>query len=170
MEKSKIIEEEVLENRKVFVQTFAEKFDNDTLITKEILLPMLSDDELLARYKRIKPIVKVEELYYYLKRFNIDRLRNQSYIWNVYAGSKDLREMIDMKDATILGEFSTYHTYGCPGFFKPSIAEVLQQFPDEFLNEANAFYMLDDINVLADQVAVDAGCHKSKVRALYIKR
>ena len=38
-----------------------------------------------------------------------------------------------------IAEVQTYHTYGYPGFIKPSIAEVLIQLPESLQKEANAF-------------------------------
>ena len=79
-----------------------------------------------------------------------------------------------MNDARTIAEFPCYHTYGYPGLFKPSIAEVLQQFPDDVLEKANAFYMISypenasDLNLQSE--IVNAGCHQSTVKALLLKK
>jgi len=163
----KILDQKVLYNRKVILQ----RVDDNGFEYSKIILPHLTDDELLARYKRIKPIVFYQELYYYLKRYNADMMRNQSYIWNIKS---DIREQVDMTDAKTLAEFPCYHTYGYYGFFKPSIAEVLQQFPDEILEEANAFYMSsapeNECDLASQTEIVEAGCHRSTVRALVLKK
>lgn len=162
--------QKVLDNRKVIFQTVQEIGDNGYEYTyNKIILPYLTDDELLARYRRIKPIVSIDEVYYYLKRYNVSMMRNQSYLCNV---DKNIRTQVDMMGAEVIAEFSCYHTSGC--FFKPSIAEVLQQFPDEVLNEANAFYMTSspetafDLNMQSE--IINAGCHQSTVRALVLKK
>ena len=98
-------------------------------------------------------------------------MRNQSYIWNL---EKDIRGIVDMTGAETITEFSCYHTYGYPGLFKPSIAEVLQQFPDDALEEANAFYISSypqtahDLNLQFE--ILNAGCHQSTVKALKLRK
>lgn len=167
MTKIEILDQKVLDNRKVILQRINESGYEHS----KIILPHLTDDELLARYRRIKPIVFYQELYYYLKRYNAKMMRNQSYIWNI---ERDIRTQADMSDAITLAEFPCYHTYGWYGIFKPSIAEVLQQFPDEVLEEANAFYMTSTPNNEYDlglqQEIVNAGCHSSTVKALKLKK
>ncbi len=172
MAETKILDQKVLDNRKVIFQTVQEIGDNGYEYThNKIILPYLTDDELLARYRRIKPIVSIDELYYYLKRYNVSMMRNQSYLWNA---DKDIRSQVDMTGAETIAEFPCYHTYGYVGLFKPSIAEVLQQFPDDVLNEANAFYMTSspettfDLNMQLE--IVNAGCHQSTVKALVLKK
>lgn len=159
----------VLDNSKVSMQTiYDEKID---FTSHKIILPEISDDELLARYEQISPVIMSEQLYWYLKRYELSQLRNQSYLWNRH---EDKTEQFDMDSAETIAEFSCYHTYGYYGLFKPSIAEVLQQFPDFALQYANAFYMyespedMDDLRRQRD--IVNAGCQKSKVRAMILKK
>ena len=167
MAEIKILDQKVLDNRKVILQ----RVDDNGFEHSKIILPHLTDDELLARYKRIKPIVSYQELYYYLKRYNAEILRNHSYISNI---EKDIREQVDMTDVKTLAEFPCYHTYGWYGLFKPTIAEVLQQFPDDVLEEANAFYMTsapeNEYDLVLQKEIVNAGCHRSTVKALVLKK
>ena len=172
MSEIKILDQKFLENKKVILQTVKEIFDNGREFTyKSIVLPHITDYELLERYMKIKPIVSYQEAYYYLKKFNVDKIRNQSYIWNL---EKDIRGIVDMTGAKTVAEFTCYHTYGYPGLFKPSIAEVLQQFPDNALEEANAFYIssypkdANDLNLQSE--ILYAGCHQSTVKALRLKK
>lgn len=167
MSKIEILDQKVLDNRKVILQTLNE----DGWEHNKIILPHLTDDELLARYKRIKPIVSYQELYYYLKRYDVNMMRNQSYIWNL---ERNIRNQVDMTDAKTIAEFPCYHTYAYYGFFKPSIAEVLEQFPDDYLEEANAFYMTSspesEFDLGLQSEIVNAGCHRSTVKALVLKK
>lgn len=167
MNKIEMLEQKVLDNSKVILQ----RVNENGLEYSKIILPHLPDEELLRRYSRIKPIVYYQKLYYYLKRYNVDKMRNCSYIWDL---ERDIRDEVDMTDAKTILEFPCYHTYGYYGFFKPSIAEVLQQFPDDVLEEANAFYMSrmpEDSNDLELQSEiVNAGCHRSIVKALVLKK
>ena len=161
-----IIKEEELDNKKVILRTV--KISD--IECGEIILPHLTDLELFERYKRIKPIVVFNSLCYYLRDYSLKELRGQSYLWNAH---NDIRNKVDLSNTEILMDFSCYHTYGYYGLFKPSIAEVLEQFPDEVLEEANAFYVLsypkdiEDLNL--EKRIVEAGCHHSRVRALVIK-
>lgn len=161
-----IKEEEELDNKKVILRTVK---IND-IEYGNIISPHLTDLELFERYKRIKPIVVFNSLCYYLRDYSLKELRGQSYLWNAH---NDIRSKVDLSNTEILMDFSCYHTYGYYGLFKPSIAEVLEQFPDEVLEEANAFYVLsypkdiEDLNL--EKRIVEAGCHHSRVRALVIK-
>lgn len=167
MSKIKVIEQKVLDNEKVIL----EKRNKSAFGCSRIILPYISDAELLKRYRRIKPIVYYNELYYYLKKYNTKMMRRQPYISNL---KKDIRTQVDMMDAKILGEFSCYHIYAYYDSFVPTIAEVLQQFPDDILEEANAFCMIEYPKNSADlslqSEIVNAGCHRSKVRALLLKK
>lgn len=172
MAEVKILDQKTLDNEKVVFQTIQKVADNGhKFISNKIILPHLTDDELLDRYRKIKPIVSIDELYYYLKRYNVSMMRNEAYLWDIY---KDIRRQVDMTGAETIAEFSCYHTYGYVGFFKPTIAEVLQQFPDDVLNEANAFYMTNSPETVFDlnmqSKIVSAGCHQSKVKALVLKK
>lgn len=170
MNELKVVDEKALDNGKVIMQTIEGQYFQGEK-THRIILPEISDDELLARYRRIKPIVNEEELYYYLKIFNLDQIRDMSYLWSAH---EDKRELVDMASFKTIAEFSCYHSYGYYGLFKPSIAEVLQQFPDDVLSEANAFYMFEKPSTMHDLNEqwdiVDAGCQRSKVRALVLKK
>ena len=167
MSEIKILEQKVLDNRKAILQ----RVNENGFEYSKIILPHLTDDELLARYKRIKPIVYYQELYYFLKRYSAEMMRNESYIWNI---KKDIRAQVDMTDVKTIAEFPCYHTYGWYGLFKPSIAEVLQQFPDDALEEANAFYMTstpaNEYDLGLQSEIVKAGCHRSTIKALVLKK
>ena len=139
--------------------------------SKKIILPDISDEELWERYKRIKPIVKNDNLYYYLKTNSIEMLRNQSFLWNA---KEELREHINSDTIEEIDEFSCYHTYGYYGLFKPTIAEILEQFPDELIEDANAFYLSQFPNSIQElneqKEIINLGCHKTKVKALRLKK
>lgn len=156
-----VLSEKALDNPKVFVQTVKETGEAGYCFThKKLVLPNLTDEELLARYRKVKPIVLYGGVYHYLKRYNVKMMRCQAFNWGI---EKSIRATVDMKGALTIGEFPCYHTCSYIGFFKPSIAEVLQQFPDELLEEANAFE-LEYAGALTDIY-----CHKSKVKALKLK-
>jgi hypothetical protein len=71
-----------------------------------------------------------------------------------------------------LADIRTYHTYGYQGFFKPSIAEVLAQIPEEHLDQVVAFEIVDypqhaeDLN--RELEALNSGYHVATTR-LYVR-
>lgn len=171
MAETKILDQKALDNRKVIFQTIQEIGDDEYERTyNRIILPYLTDDELLARYRRIKPIVSIEELYYYLKKYNVSQMRKQS-LCNI---DKDIRNQVDMTGAKTIAEFPCYYTYKYDEeVCKPSISEVLQQFPDDFLDEANAFYITNSkpkFDSIIQNRIVSTGCHQAVVKALVLKK
>ena len=168
----KIIEnQKVLDNKKVLLQTIKEIYKSGFKYEyNKIILPHLTHDELLARYRNIKPIVYHNNLFYYLKRYNEKMMRTESLLSNL---DKDIRREVNMYGSLIIDDFPVYHEYSNMNFFEPKVAEILEQFPDELLEESNAFYILDypqNTLDLCNQLDVlKSGCHKSTVRALRIK-
>lgn len=59
-------------------------------------------------------------------------LRTVAFTWD----PKPMTKAVGLME---LDQIITKHTYGFHGFFKPSIAEVLSQIPNEYLNDAVAF-------------------------------
>ena len=148
----------IIESKKVIVET-------------KIVLPEISRSELIERYKRIRPIVKSGSFLYTLKDFSIEDLLLLSFINNI----DDIRNnIISPRELLVMGDFACYHKIGDNGEFKPKIGEILSQFPDEYLKEANLFYLKDYPKTLEDfenqSELIKAGCHKSRVRALRIEK
>lgn len=165
----KIIKEEVLDNNKVIYQTVYNLTRTNTY--DRIVLPRIKTKELLKRYKKVKPIVFFDDIYYSLREFSIFELKNVCYLFNI-PENKIIK--ISSKKIETIGEFFCYHSYNVPEMFIPSIEEILSQFPDDLLNEANGFCLsyypqcIDDFRRQWEMIA--AGCHKSKVKALVIKK
>jgi hypothetical protein len=59
-------------------------------------------------------------------------LKNVSFIWS----PKPTKEARGLKKLQVI---TTYHTYGYHGMFKPSIAEVLTQIPQDLTGRVVAF-------------------------------
>ena len=89
----------------------------------------ISDERLEELSKRIKPIVLQHGIPHYIKLCD---LRKQAFTWD-----PKVTERAD--GLTMIAEIPTYHTSGYYGFFKPSIAEVLSQIPEEHLSSCCAF-------------------------------
>jgi hypothetical protein len=95
-------------------------------ITNDIV--EISDELLAERLKHWTPIIHEGGKFYTIK--TVDP-RNMSFIWDPeFTGEVSIE---------VMAERITYHTCGYHGFFKPSIAEVLAQIPDDI--QANGFYI-----------------------------
>ncbi len=107
-------------------------------------IPEISDQELHARYERIKPVVRYAEM----------RMGGKSRLEEHAEGDHYHIEDVDLRRTAFtwapkpttrapglieLDTIATHHTYGYQGFFKPSIAEVLAQIPEEYLGDVVAF-------------------------------
>lgn len=113
-------------------------------MTNKIVIPEISDSELLALAKKIKPMVDVADLgLHYLNvkdaENSIHLLRNTSFIWNKRPGGKVRRPLKRRESIT------TYHKFGAPIFFKPSIAEVLAQLGHEQREWCQAFIIDEEL-------------------------
>lgn len=138
----------------------------------KVSIPEISKEELMARYKRIKPIVEIDGKKHFIRKYTEEELTNNSYIWNA---DTDKREHVDMNLYYPMTEwdFECIHGYGYPGFFKPSIAEVLAQIPEMNVPFVDAFEIIEYPKTAADfsknKIVFDNGFHISKVR-LYIRK
>jgi len=138
----------------------------------KVSIPKITDEELRKRYERIKPIVEIDGEKYFLRTFTEEELRTKSYIWNMY---EDKREKVNIDEYAALEEhdFECIHRYGYYALFKPSIAEVLAQIPDDLARLVNLFEIIDEPKTEEDfsknKIVFDNGYHISKVR-LFVKR
>lgn len=136
-----------------------------------ISIPEISREELLARYERIKPIVKIEEKKYFLRKFNEEELTGISYL---YKKEENKGELVDITKYSPMPQydFECIHKYGHPILFKPSIAEVLAQIPNLVLEDVCAFEIIEEPETEDDlcknKNAFANGFHTSKIR-LYRK-
>ena len=107
-------------------------------------IPEISDERLETLAARIKPVIRFQATT--AGRFeSIDRnpegkpfyiepvdFRRTAFTW-------DPKPTVEAEDIVPYKTIETFHTYGAPVFFKPSIAEVLAQIPEEDLERAVAF-------------------------------
>lgn len=137
-----------------------------------VSIPEISNEELLARYSRIKPIVEVGGVKYFLREFTEKELTGRAYTWEAEEGKT---EPVDMDDFIFTEErdFECIHAYGYHGFFKPSIAEVLAQIPEREVPVVDAFEIIEEPKTASDfsknKIVFDNGFHMSKVR-LYTRK
>ncbi len=117
----------------------------------EKYIPKISDEKLNELYKRIKPVI------YFEKK---EKCKHCGSVINEYFHSEDEKgELFYIEDCNPRNaafswdpektkkaeniepfkEITTYHTWAYYGFFKPFIAEVLSQIPNDVLEETVAF-------------------------------
>ena len=139
---------------------------NFVTLPKKLEIPEIDDNRLKELYRLLKPIVTIVEMKYLLREFTLQELRNQSYIWN---RAEDKRDVVDPSKLETVDDFLCLHTWGYYGLFKPSIAEVLSQAPENVIEQANTFEIIESPETREDvfkyKEVIDNGFHLSKVRA-----
>lgn len=111
----------------------------------EVLIPHISDNEILKRYKQIKPVVTLDEKLYYLRRFNLKEIRGICFLSDC---RNDAANAVGKNELTVLEgkDFNCLHTYGLHGLFRPTIAEVLAQINDNDIPLVKAFEIIETPN------------------------
>ena len=136
------------------------------VLPKKLVIPEISDSRLIELYKTLKPIVEIDEMKYFLREFTLHELRRTSYIW---SEREDKTEQVDLSRLESIDEFPCLHTCGYYGLFKPSIAEVLAQMPENLIGTANTFEIVESPETREDVFrypeVVNNGFHLSKVKA-----
>jgi hypothetical protein len=109
-------------------------------------IPTISNERLNGLVKKIKPVIRAAKIstskgtrleeykegdLYFIKPVNP---RDVAFTWEPKP-TRRARRVNPIPYKTI----GTLHTYGAPVFFKPSIAEVLSQIPEEDLDRCVAF-------------------------------
>ncbi len=96
------------------------------------MIPEISDERIANLLKRISPIYEEEGKFFKIE--NVDP-RRVAFTWRGVLSSveNEIQGITPMKD------IETLHTYAYQGFFKPSIAEVLAQIPEEVIKDVVAF-------------------------------
>ncbi len=122
-------------------------------MTTTLEITKITDERLAELAARIKPVVRNRNnALAYIKPCG---LRDEAFTWEPKITHKAANLV---KHATI----RTLHTYGYYGFFKPSIAEVLAQIPEDLIEQTVAFETFgpaaaDALN--KESAALNAGFH-----------
>lgn len=142
----------------------------------EVSIPKLSDEEMMKRYKQIKPVITVNGKLHYFREYTLEELSNMSYFFNRH---EDVREEVGEDELEVLEgrDFVCLHSYGYYGLFKPSVGEVLSQIREYDLPIIKAFEIIESPQTSADfhkdsftSIAFDNGYHVSTVRLYGEKR
>jgi hypothetical protein len=92
-------------------------------------IPTLTDERLAELLGRIRPVYRFDGELWHIKPVDPCRI---AFLW-------DPKEDGRAKGLKPLRSIETCHDYGHPSLFKPSIAEVLAQIPEDILGEVVAF-------------------------------
>lgn len=104
-------------------------------------VPDITDKKLDSMINKIVPVVEFKNK---LWKIVLPNLRNKAYTW-----SPEITEVYNNLEE--LTRIPTHHYCGYAGFFKPSIAEVLSQIPEEFVSSVVAFRILkDDVTIFQE--------------------
>ena len=134
----------------------------------DLHISWITNEEIIERYSRIKPVVKKGGKLYWLRTFSDEELFNISYLWN----DETEKPVEEGEIVPISGkDFRCLHKYGYYGLFKPSVAEVLTQIDPEVLDSVVAFEIIDSPETGDDfykdeftTTAFNSGYHVSTVR------
>ena len=107
--------------------------DRGGVLKRAIELHDLPDEEIARRAKTIRPVVKFGEKLHYIKPVD---LHTVAYTWD----PKKAEKATGLKP---LKEITTLHRWSYYGFFKPSIAEVLSQIPEDLVDRVVAFQIIE---------------------------
>jgi len=135
--------------------------DDEFSLSKKVYIPRVDDRIIEEMAKSIHPIITVDGKKRMIKPVD---LFGVSYIWS----PQPTFEISNLKE---LCRITTYHKWGHYVLFKPSVAEVLAQIPDEYLDAVVAFEIVespetaDDLNKHMD--VVNDGYHVATT-ALYV--
>lgn len=132
-----------------------------TIRLQKIGIPEIDKDRLQVLLRQIEPVVEFDGVLHYVRWSDPV---STSYLWGAkQAGRAD--------EMSTIGYIRTYHSYGCPSFFKPSVDEVLAQVAQldpEIVAKIVAFEIVqrplsaDDLNI--EHRALNAGYHVATVR------
>ncbi len=129
-------------------------------VEKKVWIPEVTEDRIKELAERIKPVVQFDGGKYYIELVLVDLFRT-AYTWDPKPANK-------ATGLKLLCDITTYHTYGYHAMFKPSIAEVLAQIPDDYLDKVVAFEIVrspetaDDLN--REPEALKVGYHVATTR------
>ena len=105
-------------------------------------IPEISDERLYELYGHIRPVRKnvMGELCW-LKDYSSKDLRKVEFLWDINdISAKVVDTGVALRPTTAI---RCLHKYVSPGWFRPTIAEVLAQIPPEIAQEASAFEVID---------------------------
>ena len=140
----------------------------------KVWIPKVPEDRIRELAERIKPIVRFAEgeegLFRSAQGFpygieDVD-LFTIAYTWDPKPTERIVVTLTPLRDVT------TYHSYGSYAFFKPSVAEVLAQIPEDLVDQVTHFEIVWSPDTAADlhNEACDAKYHTATTRLYAIAK
>lgn len=122
-------------------------------------IPQISDERLSDLAVAIRPVYRLKGSLVFMRypKSNI-HLRTRSFLW----APKPAGRALALEQICVL---NTLHTWNYYGIFKPSIAEVLAQIPNELTSVAVAFETIgpaDAAELNTQHEALHAGFHVAR--------
>jgi hypothetical protein len=118
--------------------------DVEAIYQWEIALSRLNPDRINALADRIRPVVDIAP-------HGLSYIKRMDPFFRDYLGNAKFLKKA--KNLTPIGDITTYHPFSSKMFFDPTIAEVLAQIPEEYLQKGvYAFQIIkqprnsDDLN------------------------
>ena len=115
-----------------------------TWIEGKAFVPKINEEKLMCLAYKIMPVIRKDDKLYSIE---IPDLRNVAYTWE----PKIVKECYNLKEIT---KIKTHHYCGYYGFFKPSIAEVLAQIPEDLIDMVDAFEIINNVDSEEDEIKI----------------
>ena len=105
----------------------------------KLTVPKLEDEELLRRYKKVKPVVEYNGKKYFIREYSLEELKARSFIWFL---DEDLEDRI--KEELVPIAYADIHCLHDSSqiTFRPTVEEVISQIPRQTLSKADAFEII----------------------------
>lgn len=141
----------------------------------DLLIPKISDEEMMKRYQSIKPVITMDGKLYHFREYTLEEMKGNSYFYN---RAEDVREEVLEEELQVWEgrDFVCLHKYGYHGIFNPSVGEVLAQINVCDIPFVRAFEIIEWPEIASDlrkdsfrSIAFDKGYHVSTVR-LYLAK
>lgn len=97
---------------------------------------LINDEKIIELYKRLRPIVTVNEAKFLIREYTLEELKKRSFVQNKNV---DKKTYIDNSEIEIVGAFNYMKEYQNPLSFNPTIGEILSEIPRECSENADAF-------------------------------
>ena len=147
--------------------------DSSVVLPDNLDIPDVSEDELAFLYSKLKPIITRGNRKFMLKEHTLEEIYGSAIFFEPKLGKriseKNLETIEDYICVHRAGPFAFWLDYCSRVLFMPSAADILVQTPQNVLEQADLFEIVEQPITIEDvyryQQAVDNMRHLSRVRA-----
>lgn len=138
---------------------------------RKIKIPEMDRKDIVKWYATIKPIVRENGKFMYLRKLKDKEVLNAHY--TELRQVEDYAGRVDFSLLSVLADVKMLHGFSRDSFFRPSVGEVISQIPKDMLEKVVAFEIIyapttsDDFNIFKREF--EAGFHVSVVRLYQAK-